>query len=257
MEWTRATNQTTTIRAYRRIAVAPSIPTAPMNVLMLVMRMTPATAVPRMRAGRVRTTKAANGAATMPPRSSAPTTDHGISAKLSARRNPMLAASATTNSLVSTVPTTLRGFMRPEESRVGVEMGPQPPPPAASRKPATRPRGARKPLAMGLSTTGLSLLLNEKRARTYTPRANRKTATTGATNSSATVATQVTAIAPKNAPIPPGTAIHTILAQSTLPKRQCESPDTAHVPTSAMCTLADASAGEIPTARSSVVDVTP
>ena len=74
------------------MAVAPSIPMAPINVLMLVMRMTPATAVPRMRAGRARTTKAANGAATMPPRRSAPTTDHGISAKLSARRNPRLAA---------------------------------------------------------------------------------------------------------------------------------------------------------------------
>ena len=55
----------------------------------------------------------------------------------------MLALRATTNSLVSTVPTTLRGSMRPEESKVGVEIGPQPPPPAASRKPAKRPRGAR------------------------------------------------------------------------------------------------------------------
>ena len=45
---------------------------------------------------------------------------------------------------------------------------------------------------MGLSTTGFSLRLNEKRARTYTPRANRKMATTGATSSSATVAIQVT-----------------------------------------------------------------
>src|SRR5215207_8953450 len=236
------------------LARPPLTPTASRKVFMLVMRMTPATAVPRMRAGRARTTKAANGAAIMPPRRSAPTTDHGICAKLSARRNPKLAATATTNSLVSTVPTTLRGFMRPEESRVGVEIGPQPPPPAASRKPAIKPRGARKPLAMGLSTTGLSLLLNEKRARIYTPRANRKMATTGATNSSATVATQVTATAPRNAPMPPGTAIHTILDQSTLPKRQCEIPDTAQVPISAMCTLADASAGEIPAANNSVVE---
>src|SRR3712207_1740144 len=192
-----------------------------------------------------------------PPTSSAPTICHGISAKLSARKNPMLALRATTNSLVSTVPTTLRGSILPEEMRVGVEIGPQPPPPAASRNPAMRPKGARKPLAMGLTCTGLSLRLKEKRARMYTPRANRKTATTGATVSSATVAIQVTAIAPKNAPRPPGTAIHRILPQSTLPNRQCEIPDTAQVPTSEMCTLADASAGEIPTANNSVVDVTP
>src|SRR3712207_5994212 len=152
----------------------------------------------------------------------------------------MLAARATTNSLVSTVPTTLRGCILPEERRVGVEIGPHPPPPAASRKPATKPRGARKPLAMGLSCTGTSLRLNEKRARTYAPRAKRKMAITGATASSATVAIQVTAIAPKNAPMAPGTAIHAILDQSTLPKRQCETPETAQVPTSPMCTLADA-----------------
>src|SRR5215211_833477 len=234
-----------------------SRPTAPRKVLALTSRIKPPTAVPSTRALRWRTIQAATGAARRPPPSSAPTTLQGTWAKLREIRNPMLAHRATMNSLVSTVPTTLRGFMRPEESRVGVEMGPQPPPPAASRKPAIKPRGARKPLAMGLSTTGLSLLLNEKRARIYTPRANRKMATTGATNSSATVATQVTATAPRNAPMPPGTAIHTILDQSTLPKRQCEIPDTAQVPISAMCTLADASAGEIPAANNSVVEVTP
>src|SRR5215211_6330992 len=73
------------------LARSPLTPMTSRKVFMLVMRMTPATAVPRMRAGRARTTKAANGAAIMPPRRSAPTTDHGICAKLSARRNPRLA----------------------------------------------------------------------------------------------------------------------------------------------------------------------
>ncbi len=127
--------------------------------------MTPPTAVPRTRIGRMRTTYAAIGAAMTPPTSSATTTCQGISVKLRVRRNPTLALNATTNSPVSTVPSILRGSILPEERRVGVEMGPQPPPPAASRKPATKPRGARNPLAMGLTTTGCSLLLNEKRAR--------------------------------------------------------------------------------------------
>src|SRR5918998_1379260 len=100
-----------------------------------------------------------------PPTNSAPTTPQGIAAKLRVRRNPMLAARATTNSLVSTVPTIFLGSILPEERRVGVEMGPHPPPPAASRNPAIRPRGARNPLEMGLTTTGFSLLRKEKRAR--------------------------------------------------------------------------------------------
>ena len=54
----------------------------------------------------------------------------------------MLALRATRNSLVSTVPMILRGSIRPEESKVGVEMGPHPPPPAASRKPAISSAGS-------------------------------------------------------------------------------------------------------------------
>ena len=57
----------------------------------------------------------------------------------------MLALRATRNSLVSTVPMILRGSIRLEESNVGVEIGPHPPPPAASRNPAIRPRGAKNP----------------------------------------------------------------------------------------------------------------
>ncbi len=44
---------------------------------------------------------------------------------------------------------------------------------------------------------------------------------------------------------------------STLPKRQCEAPETSVVPISARCTVADAAAGLVPTASSSVVVVTP
>ena len=140
---------------------------------MFVTRMTPPTAVPRMRAGRMRTMYAAMGAAMTPPRRSAPTTVHGIWAKVRAKRKPMLALRATRNSLVSTVPMILRGSIRPEESSVGVEIGPHPPPPAASRNPAIRPRGARKPLETGLTWTGRSCRLKEKRASTKTPSPNR------------------------------------------------------------------------------------
>ena len=78
----------------------------------------------------------------------------------------MLVASATMNSLVSTVPTTLRGSMRPEESRVGVEIGPHPPPPTASRKPAISPSGERKARGIGKFCATLVVRLNAKRART-------------------------------------------------------------------------------------------
>jgi hypothetical protein len=151
------------------------------NVFMLTSRMTPPTAVPRTRVGSSLTIKAASGAAMTPPTSSAPTTCQGISAKLRLKRKPRLAHSATTNSLVSTVPMILRGSIRPDERRVGVEMGPHPPPPIASRNPATRPRGVRNLRLMGRTSTGRSFLLKAKRLRTYTPRQNRKIATTGST----------------------------------------------------------------------------
>lgn len=88
----------------------------------------------------------------------------------------------------------------------------------------------------------------------YPPRQNKKTATNGAASSAGM---EVKNIAPTNAPTAPGTAIQPILDQSTLPKRQCETPLAAVVPTSAMCTLADAMAGVSPTASKSVVEVTP
>ena len=45
--------------------------------------------------------------------------------------------------------------------------------------------------------------------------------------------------------------------QSTLPKRQWETPDTKVVPSSARCTVAEAAAGADPRATSRVVEVTP
>ena len=47
------------------------------------------------------------------------------------------------------------------------------------------------------------------------------------------------------------------MRQSTLPKRQCEAPDTRVVPISDRWTEADAAAGERPTASISDDDVTP
>jgi hypothetical protein len=81
-----------------------------------------------------------------------------------------------------------------------------------------------------------------------------------ATTGSATAASmkRTRTVAPRNAPMAPGMASHVILDQSTLPKRQCESPEAAQVPTSDMCTTVDASAGVSPAiAMSNVVDVTP
>ena len=64
-------------------------------------------------------------------------------------------------------------------------------------------------------------------------------------------------VAPANAPIAPGTPIFSTTRQSTLPKRQWETPETRQVPISARCTVADAAAGFVPMASRSVVDVTP
>src|SRR5215216_3060624 len=152
-----------------RVAVLPSTPTVFRKVLMLVRRMMEATAVPNMRAGRSRTTNAASGAAMTPPMRSAATISQGISAKLRPTKNPMLAAMATKNSLVSTVPTTLRGSILPVDINVDVFMAPQPPPPAASRNPATSPSGERNLRDMGLISTGRWLLRNEKRPRDSQP----------------------------------------------------------------------------------------
>ena len=87
------------------------------------------------------------------------------------------------------------------------------------------------------------------------PRENKNMATRGSAASAVMNALNTTA--PKKAPTAPGTASGQTLAQSTFPNRQCEAPDAAVVPTSAMCTLADASAGAMPTANNRLWDVTP
>src|SRR5215204_2383157 len=153
------------------------------------------------------------GAASRPPRNRAATIVHGTSARLRPNRKPMLAHTATRNSLVSTVPMILRGSIRPDESNVGVEIGPHPPPPAASRNPAIRPRGAKKPLETGLTWTGRSCRLKEKRASTKTPSPNRKMATIGSAASA--VMNELKTTAPKKAPIAPGIASGQTFAQST------------------------------------------
>src|SRR5215217_6396080 len=218
-------------------AVPPPTPTASRKVFMFVMRMMAPTAVPRMRAATSRTMKAASGAAMTPPTRSAATMPQGMSAKLRAKKKPMLAATDTRNSLVSTVPTTLRGSILPVDINVEVLMAPQPPPPAASRNPATRPKGERNLREMGLATIGRWLLRNEKRARMYTPRKKRNNATKAAAA--------------------PGTVNQPNLLQSTLPNLQCEAPEAAVVATSERCTLAEASAGATPTANSNVAEDAP
>src|SRR5829696_2435957 len=237
-----------------RVVVPPLTPTVSKKVFMLVMRMMPPTAVPRTRAGSSRTMNAASGAAMTPPMRSAATMLQGISAKLRATKNPILAAADTRNSLVSTVPTTLRGSILPVDIKVDVFMAPQPPPPAASKNPAPSPRGERNLREIGLLTTGRWALRNEKRARMYTPRRKRNRATKGF---AASAEMALTAKAPPKAPSAPGTVSQIILPQSTLPNLQWEMPEAAVVATSEMCTLAEASAGATPTAKSKVADDAP
>ena len=64
-------------------------------------------------------------------------------------------------------------------------------------------------------------------------------------------------VAPAKAPTAPGMPIFATTFQSTLPKRQWESPEASVVPISARCTVAEAAAGLVPIARSRVVEVTP
>lgn len=64
-------------------------------------------------------------------------------------------------------------------------------------------------------------------------------------------------VAPAKAPTAPGTPILSTTGQSTLPKRQCEAPETSVVPISARWTVAEAATGLVPMARSRVVVVTP
>eukprot|EP00966_Prymnesium_polylepis_P243201 5624198-Prymnesium_polylepis.2 len=56
-------------------------------------------------------------------------------------RKPATAATVTKNSLTLTVPITLAGERRPSARRPDVATGPHPPPPVASMRPPTNPRG--------------------------------------------------------------------------------------------------------------------
>src|SRR4029453_16758794 len=56
--------------------------------------------------------------------------------------------------------------------------------------------------------------------------------------------------APAKAPTAPGKVIQRTVRQSTLPKRQWETPETAVVPSSARWTVAEAAAGAGPAATS-------
>jgi hypothetical protein len=88
----------------------------------------------------------------------------------------------------------------------------------------------------------------------YTPSPKRNNATKGAA-ASAEIA--LTAKAPPKAPNAPGTVNQPNLLQSTLPNFQWERPEAAVVATSERCTLAEASAGATPTAKSNVAEDAP
>ena len=171
----------------------------------------------------------------------------------SASRNPAEAPRLTTNSDVSIEPMTLRGAILPEASSVGVPTGPHPPPPIASMNPATAARGTRNAAGTRPWNEGRRPPMLRNRHTTYTPSSRRMVDMTGAAASPETVSR----FAPKNAAIPPGTAMKPTTRQSMLPKRQCENPDASVVPTSARCTVADTDAGVSPAASSRVEDVTP
>ena len=84
---------------------------------------------------------AAIGAAMTPPAISVSTQYQFTCSQPSEMTNPSVADKATANSDVSTVPTTLRASMFLLANSTGVAIGPQPPPPVASRKPAAKPSG--------------------------------------------------------------------------------------------------------------------
>ena len=73
----------------------------------------------------------------------------------------------------------------------------------------------------------------------------------------ASVDSEDNTVAPRKAPIAPGPAIRATTRQSTFFSRQWEMPEAMFVPSSEMCTEADAAAGVRPASSSSVVDVTP
>ncbi len=89
---------------------------------------------------------------------------------------------------------------------------------------------------------------------TYTPRASSSPATQGLAVAPSRLESTV---APTKAPMPPGTAMMLTVRQSTLPSLWCAMPETSVVPISEKWMAAEAAAGAMPAAMSSVDDVTP
>lgn len=77
----------------------------------------------------------------MPPIIKAMTQVQFSSSQPKAMKKPTLADSAMANSLVSTVPITFLADIPFLDSKTGVAIGPHPPPPVASAKPAISPSG--------------------------------------------------------------------------------------------------------------------
>lgn len=94
-----------------------------------------------------------------------------------------------------------------------------------------------------------------KRSSTYRPSSSRITDIRGFATS---VERFESTVAPAKAPIAPGMPMRRTTFQSTLPKRQCEAPETALVPISARWIVALIAAGEsVVSATRKVVAVTP
>ena len=167
-------------------------------------------------------------------------------------RKPSEPPTATTNSAVSTEPTTLRGSSRPDASSDDVPTGPQPPPPTASKAPPNRPRGARnRALGRGPNRSRRGV---RNRKVTNVPSAISRAATTGTATS---VSRLTSSVAPPKAPRKPGAARTPTVRQSVLPSAWWEIPETSVVPSSEKWMAAEAATGAMPAATSSVAEVTP
>lgn len=158
------------------------------------------------------------------------------------------------DSLVSIEPTTLRGSSRPLAMMAGVPTGPHPPPPVASTKPATRPRGIRNRERSGWPSRSARTPATVNRTRRYAPNPSRITAITGAANA---LDTPDRTVAPTKAPTAPGMPTRHTTPQSTLPNLQWDTPEATVVPISATCTVAEATAGLVPRANNKLVEVNP
>lgn len=111
------------------------------KVLILVIIMMPPTRVPNRLVGMILTNHAAMGAAIKPPMIKAMTHWTLTCVHPNVIRKPKVEDTAIANSLVSTEPMTFLGSILLLVNNTGVAIGPQPPPPVASKKPAIKPSG--------------------------------------------------------------------------------------------------------------------